>query len=298
MNSCAQNVVFASSNPRTLSRSLIYTNTSVRPTSLLLSAMALQLPGFARKGSEAGGGFERNVRRNTADQTDGRAAKVEEMMLMMADLQISQDRTLREHSGQLNKVVPMPMSAAKFPQEGAKVSKDYQLEARTRQQQTAQGSQDGPNDMELSEMGSPHVKVALVTILTMVEEMTNTPLRWGEADPHWKSLNNIKNWWIQEIQNKDEAHVHEQVQIFKISKPQVSSAGWRRKGIKHKERMPVDGDEDDSYFKIELCLLDKKIQKDFLTICMELGGVIKEGTPPPNKQIRMLKKALQDMKRR
>ena len=162
MNSCAQNVVSASSSPRHLSRLLTYTNISVRPTSLLLSAMALQLPGFARKGSEAGGSFERNVRRNTADQTDGRAAKVEEMMLMMADLQISQDRTLREHSGQLNKVVLMPVSAAKFPQEGAKVSEDYQLEARTRQQQTAQGSQDGPNDMELSEMGSPHVKVALV----------------------------------------------------------------------------------------------------------------------------------------
>jgi hypothetical protein len=255
--------------------------------------MALQLPGFARKGSEAGGSFERNVRRNTADQLDGRAAKMEEMMLMMADLQVSQDRTLREHSGQLNKVVLMPANAAKFPQEGAKVNDEYQTEARTRQQRMASGSQE---DME--DMGSPHVKVALVTILSMIEEMSKNPVRWGEADPHWQVLASIKEWWMQEIQSKDEAYVQEQIQIFKVRKPQVNSAGWTRKGIKHQARMPVEEGEDDSYYKIELRLVNKTVQRNILALCMELGGVVKEGTPPPNKQIRMLKKALQDMKKR
>jgi hypothetical protein len=210
---------------------------------------------------------------------------------MMADFQVSQDRTLREHAGQLNKVILMPANAAKFPQAGAKASEDYQEEARARQKQASSGRQE-----EQEDLGSPHVKIALVTILAMIEEMSKNPARWTDSDPHFQVLTSVREWWMQEIQSKDEAHVHEQ--IFKVRKPLVSSAGWRRKGIKHHERMPVEDAQDTSYYKIELCLVNKVIQKNILALCMEMGGVIKEGAPPPNKQIRLLKKALQDMKKR
>ena len=60
--------------------------------------------------------------------------------------------------------------------------------------------------------------------------------------------------------------------------------------------MPVD-EESQGYYKIEMCLTNKEIQKDLLTIFLDVGGVIKEGTAPPMKPIRELKKALKDLRK-
>ena len=69
-------------------------------------------------------------------------------------------------------------------------------------------------------------------------------------------------------------------------------------GIKnpHANSMPVDA-ENQGYYKIELCLTNKETQKDILTILVEVGGLIKEGTAPPMKPIRELEKALKDLRR-
>ena len=92
----------------------------------------------------------------------------------------------------------------------------------------------------------------------------------------------------------------EQIQMFRVIKPMEPSKAWRNAGIKSSNAgtMPVGQDEEhQSYYKIEMCLSNKEIQRDLLTIFLEVEGVIKEGAAPPLKPIGELKKALRSLRR-
>jgi hypothetical protein len=46
------------------------------------------------------------------------------------------------------------------------------------------------------------------------------------------------------------------------------------------------------YIKVEFCLETKSAQAALLEMLLEMGGIQKAGAPPPNPQIRNLKKLL------
>ena len=98
---------------------------------------------------------------------------------MMGDLQVSADLKLREHSGQLNKTVLLPAAGCQFPKEGAKASEEYLQEMK-----------ENPGE----DLGSPHAKLGLNTIMALLGEMTTNPGRWKPDSPEKKAIDRVHNW--------------------------------------------------------------------------------------------------------
>ena len=143
------------------------------------------LPSFL-EGSGAGEGKKRAKTSQAPKEED----LLTELCVALANTSIEQDRELREHTGSLNRVILMPISGAPtgFLAEGVNEGEAFQQEVK-----------ENPG----KDLGSPHIRIALKTLHSLIQEIL----------------------------------------IFKMRVPEKQSNTWRKKGIRRKKDMEIEEDE-------------------------------------------------------
>jgi len=134
-------------------------------------------------------------------------------------------------------------------------------------------------------VGSPHVRIALVTLHSLINEHQGKP-----------QVKELTEWWRKVTANEaTEEEMGAEILIFRCQAPKTPSKTWKRKGIMKKGKgkgSKMDDIVEEKYIKVKFCLETKSAQAALLDFLLEMGGIQKTGTPPPNPHIRQLKKLL------
>ena len=128
-------------------------------------------------------------------------------------------------------------------------------------------------------LGSPHIRIGLRCLHSLIMDK--------EANSEF--LKGMTQWWKESIQDKSQAEVAEELQIFKVRQPKVGSKTWRKQGVGKTSEEEM---EDASYTKVTICLRNSNVQRAVVMEMVRRGGLLKTGSAPMSPSEREVKRLL------
>ena len=207
--------------------------------------------------------------RRRVDEAKGEAKKMgkqgekdvlEQLVIILAQLSLANSAELREITGMLVVTYLVPIES-KVATACLVAGKDYQelvTELRATKDDIKKKREAGEVMEDAEELGAPHVSIAMQGILCLIRDV--------EVLDDLKA--EVKQWWLSRIQGKSEMEVKQEIQMWKLRKPQKGKPVKLGKGVKGE------------YAKVNFSFSNNHVGDMICKALEAIGGIRKTGAAP------------------